>query len=679
MMAEILAPAGSPESVFAAVRCGADAVYLAGEAFNARRGAKNFSYEQLKECVAYCHTHGVKVYHALNILVKDSEIEALKAEIRRILTTGADALILQDIGVAEIVKSLAPDIPLHASTQLTAHSLSAVRELEARGFKRVVLAREMSRDEIADIRANTAVELEVFVHGALCMCVSGQCYMSAFFGARSGNRGLCAQPCRLPFRAKGGTGHDLSLKDNSLLYHLPAMQEMGIDSFKIEGRMKRPEYVAAAVSACRQALAGSYTVQMQTNLKNIFSRQGFTDGYFCDNRGRQMFGARTKEDVTAGGSRLLKEYAALFAKETGRVPCKIEITLQADRPVVMQMQALGQTVCVESETIPEPALHRALTKEDVCERIAKLGGTGFYAETIDVHLEEGLMLSAGALNALRREAVARLEEKSASPFTYTYTDTMPTLPPKRETAAHKTLYLRFADIAGAQNISIAYDKIILPIEQAKQAVEQFGTERLILEAPRVFFGLEESLISLLDTAKALGVNEISVGNIGALRLAKERGFHVLAGFGTNLFNSYAVNAFGADEVLLSAEMSTAQIAALRTNCPVGSILYGHIPLMMTRNCPLKNGRTCEKCDKKGTIHDRKGENFAVRCRFGASEIFNPHALYMIDKEATLKTDFSLLYFTVESPTQITRILELYTQKSKPDFPFTRGLYGKGVL
>ena len=678
-MAEILAPAGSPESVFAAVRCGADAVYLAGEAFNARRGAKNFTYAQLKECVAYCHAQGVKVHHALNILVKDSEIEELKAEIKRILTTGADALILQDLGVAEIVKSLAPDIPLHASTQLSAHTLSAVKELEARGFTRVVLARELSEEEIAYIRANTSVELEVFVHGALCMCVSGQCYMSAFFGARSGNRGLCAQPCRLPFSTKGGTGHDLSLKDNSLLHYLPAMQAMGIDSFKIEGRMKRPEYVAAAVSACKQAFAGTYTAESETNLKNIFSRQGFTDGYFTGNRGRQMFGARTKEDVTAGGSKLLKEYAALYAKESARVPCDMEITIQADCPAKLCMRALGQTVYVEGEAIPEPAIHRALTKEDVRERISKLGGTGFYAETVEVHLEEGLILSAGALNALRREAVARLAACLAAPVPYTYTDTMPLLPPKRKPAAHKKLYLRFAHIAGAQNIHIPFDKIILPIEQAKQAVECFGTERLILETPRVFFGLEDHLISLLESAKTLGVKEISVGNIGALRLAKERGFKVFAGFGTNLFNSYAVNAFGADEVLLSTEMSTAQIAALQTGMPVGSILYGHLPLMITRNCPLGNGRECENCDKKGFMRDRKGERFPVRCRFGASEIFNPYALYMIDKEGDIKTDFSLLYFTVESPAQITRILDLYEKKSKPDFPFTRGLYGKGVL
>ena len=679
MMAEILAPAGSPESVFAAVRSGADAVYLAGEAFNARRNAANFTYEQLKESVAYCHARGVKVYHALNTLVKDSEITALKAEIERILTLGEDALILQDLGVAEIVKSMAPDMPIHASTQLTAHSLAGVRELEARGFKRVVLAREMSKEEIAYIRRNTDVELEVFVHGALCMCVSGQCLMSAFFGARSGNRGLCAQPCRLPFQAQGGTGHDLSLKDNSLLHFLPEMEALGVNSFKIEGRMKRPEYVAASVSACKEALAGTYTPAQEGDLKNIFSRQGFTDGYYTAKRGREMFGARTKADVTAAEGKLLKTYAALYAGETPRVPCDIHIFIRKGQAPMMRMSALDKTVTVEGETLPEPALHRALTEEEVKARVSKLGGTPFYAATVKAEVDAGLMLSAGALNALRRECAAALEARLSAVQPYACTGKMPSLPPAREHKAPKKVYLRFADIAQTKAIDFSFDKIILPIEQANRAVERFGTERLILETPRVFFGKEAHLIKLLEQAKALGVKEVSVGNIGALRLAKERGFAIFAGLGTNLFNSYALEAFGADEALLSVEMRTAQIAALQSDTPIGGILYGYLPLMITRNCPLANGRTCDKCDKKGYITDRKGEKFAVRCRFGASEIFNPHALYMGDKENEIKTDFSLFYFTVENAAQAAHILDLYQNHAKPDFPFTRGLYGKGVL
>ncbi|MBR2591204.1 MAG: U32 family peptidase [Clostridia bacterium] len=678
-MAEILAPAGSPESVYAAVRCGANAVYLAGEAFNARRGAKNFTTAQLQECVAYCHAHGVKVYHALNTLVQDSEIEALKAEIERILTLGEDALILQDLGVAEIVKSLAPDMPLHASTQLTAHSLAAVQALEARGFKRVVLAREMSREEIETIRRSTDVELEYFVHGALCMCVSGQCYMSAFFGARSGNRGLCAQPCRLPFAAPGGTGHDLSLKDNSLLHHLPDLEAMGIDSFKIEGRMKRPEYVAASVRACKHALAGTYSAGEEQNLKNIFSRQGFTDGYYTAHRGRQMFGSRTKEDVTGADSKLLKEYAALFHKETPLIACDMCVSIRKDAPPYMSMSALGKTAEVTADTLPEAAIHRALTKEDVSARITKLGGTQFYAANVSVDLEEGVMLSAGTLNALRRSCAMELDALLARQHPCICTGTMPPLTAKREIKKTKQTYLRFADIVQAQQINIHFDKIILPIEQAAQAVEAYGVEKLILETPRVFFGKEQTLIGQLEAAKQLGVRTISVGNIGALYLAKQRGFRIFAGLGTNLLNSYALAACGADEALLSVEMSTAQIAALRSGIPFGTITYGHIPLMITRNCPLRNGTDCSRCRHTGYITDRKGEKFAVRCRYGASEIFNPHALYMADRDSEIKSDFSLLYFTTESAEEAAHIAALCSQRATPDFKFTRGLYAKGVL
>ena len=676
-MSEILAPAGSPESVYAAVRSGADAVYLAGEAFNARRGAQNFTHQQLQEAVAYCHAHGVKVHYALNILVKDSEMAALETELERILSLGADALILQDLGVAAIVKKMCPTMPLHASTQLSAHTLAAVKELEQRGFSRVVLSREMSLEEMRRIRENCKAELEVFVHGALCMCVSGQCLMSAFFGARSGNRGLCAQPCRLPFRAPGGTGYDLSLKDNSLLEYLPQLAALGIDSFKIEGRMKRPEYVAASVSACKAALEGSFSPAQKEDLKRIFSRQGFTDGYLTGARGKEMFGARTKEDVTAADNKLLKTYAALYAKETPRLFCRMDCRIQKGDYPVLTMTAGGKTVTVTGEHKPEAALHRALTKEELTERLSKLGGTGFAAESVQVTVDEGLMLSAGDINALRRSAVTALTAALSAPA-IPQTARFPQKPPKRVPAG-SARYLRFSSVAQTEGLPLSFDKIILPIEEAEEAVARFGTQQLILEAPRVFFGLEERLIDLLEKAKACGVQEIAAGNIAAFRLAKERGFRVLAGLGMNIFNSYACDAVGADEILLSPEMSAAQIAALHSPQPFGCVVYGHFPLMITRNCPLQNGRSCAACDKKGFITDRKGEQFPVRCRFGASEIFNPHALYFADRLSELASDFTLLYFTVETPTEIAHILNICNHHAKPDFPFTRGLYAKGVL
>ena len=443
--------------------------------------------------------------------------------------------------------------------------------------------------------------------------------------------------------------------------------------------MKRPEYVAASVRACKQALAQEYSAKSEQNLKHIFSRQGFTDGYYTGKRGRRMFGARTKEDVIGAESKLLKEYAALYHKETPLIPCEIGVSIRKDAFPHMRMSALGKTAVVNGDTVPEAALHRALTKEDVAARISKLGGTQFYAAHITVDLDNELMLGAGTINALRRNCAAALDALLAQPHPYICTGEMPPLPAKRELQQPKKIYLRFAHIRQVPQANIHYDKLILPIEQAAQAVETYGAEKLILETPRVFFGKEQILMEQLDAAKSLGIKEVCVGNIGALYLAKERGFRIFAGLGTNLYNSYALAACGADEALLSVEMSTAQIAALRSEIPFGTVIYGHIPLMITRNCPLGNGTNCASCNHKGYIVDRKGEKLAVRCRYGASEIFNPHALYMADKEDAIKSDYSLLYFTTESADEAAHIIDLCRKHAKPDFKFTGGLYGKGVL
>ena len=296
---EILAPAGSFDSLTAAVRCGADAVYLGGRELNARRNAANFSDEELAQAVEYCHARGVKVYITLNTLVRDDEMETAMNAVRCACDVKADALILQDIGLTSLIRRAAPDMPLHASTQTSVQTLDGIKMLADMGFCRAVLPRELSKKEIEKIAAQSPIELEMFVHGALCMCLSGQCQLSAVLGSRSGNRGLCAQPCRLPFAADGGTGHDLSLKDMSLIEYLPELAQMGVLSFKIEGRMKRPEYVAAAVTACKKSLAGESAAEYEHTLGAIFSRSGFTSGYYNGALGRDMFGVRRKEDVTA--------------------------------------------------------------------------------------------------------------------------------------------------------------------------------------------------------------------------------------------------------------------------------------------------------------------------------------------------------------------------------------------
>ena len=332
-MEEILAPAGGKEQLLAAVRAGADAVYLGARNFNARRGAANFEENELFEAVAYCHARNVKVHVTLNTLVTDSELPDLLEEIKYVAKSGADAVIVQDLATAKLVREHCPDIAMHASTQMTIHNLAGAVAAKELGFSRIVLSRELSLNEIKTIAAGTDAELEVFVHGALCMCMSGACYLSSMIGGRSGNRGLCAQPCRLDFRF-GEKDHALSLKDMSYVEHIRELAAAGVCSFKIEGRMKRPEYVAAAVNACKTALAGG--VPDMESLRAVFSRQGFTDGYFTGRRGADMFGFRSHDDVTAG-ERVFKSFSALYKDEPQKVPLKMTLSLSEDAPSVLSV------------------------------------------------------------------------------------------------------------------------------------------------------------------------------------------------------------------------------------------------------------------------------------------------------------------------------------------------------
>lgn len=334
MQFEILAPAGSMESLIAGVRCGAHAVYLGGQTFNARRGAGNFSPQELQAAVQYCHTRGVKVYMTLNTLVSDSELPGAVAAAGNALDAGVDAFIVQDLGLAAALAAVYPGVHLHASTQCSVTTPAGFQALEKMGFRRAVIPREMTAAEIEEIRRSTQMELELFVHGALCMCVSGQCYLSSILGARSGNRGLCAQPCRLPFSADASGSCDLSLKDLSLVRHLKKIGDLGVLSLKIEGRMKRPEYVAAAVTAVKHAIAGVLDPADEAQLQSVFSRSGFTDGYFTDQRGSAMFGVRSKADVTAAKD-VLRDLAHTYEKEQPLLGLNLQATCRAGEPVTL--------------------------------------------------------------------------------------------------------------------------------------------------------------------------------------------------------------------------------------------------------------------------------------------------------------------------------------------------------
>lgn len=592
MKGEILAPAGTMDALTAAVRCGADAVYLGYTELNARRNAGNFDREALAQAVRYCHARGVKVFLTLNTLTGDDEMGKAAEIIALACSLSVDGLIIQDLGVAALARRMAAGMFLSASTQLSIHTPAGLRFLVQAGFSRAVLARELSFEEIKALARTSPIELEVFVHGALCMCVSGQCYLSGLLGSRSGNRGLCAQPCRLPFAAPGGTGFDLSLKDLSVIERLPELRELGIASFKIEGRMKRPEYVAAAVSACKGALEGKSQPELEEQLRAVFSRSGFTTGYYDGKRGRAMFGTRQKEDVVSAAP-VLSSLARRYDRETPLRPVDFALTAVLGEPLTLAASAGGKSVFLQSETIPEPALNRPLTKERAAEQLEKCGGTPFYPEEIDCDIEEGLSVPMSAINALRREALEALQEKLA--YRKPVACAVLELRPHRDyMGGNLKLYARFDNPAQIPKSPAGLNTVILPAETQDSVWKELSARgvRVIAELPRVFFGKEEALRIRLKELKKLGVAWTSCGNMGAVQLSREEGFSVFAGIGSNIYNTAALEyleACGVGEAMLSFELTLAQAKDIGGSVPRGLFAYGRLPLMITRNCPVANG------------------------------------------------------------------------------------------
>ena len=680
-LGEILSPVGNKEMLVAAVRSGADAVYLGAKDFSARRNAENFDLEELKEAIKYCHIRGVRVYLTLNILIKETEMEDAFRLAQSAYNLGVDGIIVEDLGLARVLHEKIPELKLHASTQMSVHSPSALPILKKLGFTQVVAAREMSKQELELLckKANELdITVEVFVHGALCMCVSGQCLLSAFLGSRSGNRGLCAGPCRLPFKVKGGTGYDLSLKDLSLTEHIAELYRMGVRSFKIEGRMKRPEYVAAATSACRQALDnGRVEAELESTLKNVFSRSGFTDGYYTNRLGREMFGIRTKEDVLSAD----KAFPALheiYRNERKSVPVSVMAEILKDKPISLTLSDGENTVTAFGD-IPQIAQNRAITYEDAFKSLTKFGSTPYYDEGGGLALDDGLFVSAGSINALRREACALLDEKRAenkneiSQAEYTSLE-------KIYNKCEKTkIYARFENADQIPEDLSGIDGIIFPLENEPD----FNTDiPLIADIPRGI--ISESFIEeRLKIFKEKGFNSALCGNLATVEIAKNQGFRIIADTGLNLANSQSletVRLLGANKAVLSPEELIEDSKQLSDIIPKGIYVYGNIPLMIFKNCPLKNGISCKDCDKKGVITDRLGVEFPIRCRMGYSELLNSVPLWLADKKAVVNSfDFMILYFTRESKERVGEVITAYKNNTPPDVKHTKGLYFRGTI
>lgn len=685
-MTEVLSPAGSIESVTAAVRAGADAVYFGTGSFNARRNARNFTDEDMAEAAGFCLVRGVKTYLTLNTLVSDGEmIDAQKAAYNA-AQKGVDALIVQDLGLAALLHKNMPEMPLHASTQMSVHSAEGLYILKELGFSRVVPAREMDKialQKFCKTAKSLDMEVEVFIHGALCMCVSGQCYLSSVLGGRSGNRGLCAQPCRLPFALKNGTGHDLSLKDMSYIDHIGKLIDMGVTSFKIEGRMKRPEYVAAATAAVRMAADGkSIPQEVSSALSGVFSRSGHTDGYFTNRLGKEMFGVRTETDEQLSKSVLTSTHN-LYRLERQSVGLSGELTVKADMPISLSISDGKRKVTVCGEK-PQAAINAAVTEAYLRQKVEKLGGTCYYFKNLDIVLGNGLAVSGGSLGALRKEAIKKLDElrsvveRSIGPFAADGTVRTPV----KKTYEPNKVVAHFRSVEQIPKNLTGISAVILPAESDFKRVSYLNIP-IIADIPRGVMHNSHKITELLKFAKECGVKAAVVNNISAFRYAEAAGLKPVAGFGLNVFNSNSlkvVESLGSQASVLSFECSLKDAAAINGTKFKGIITYGRLPLMLFRNCPGKNGGGCKSCGGKCVLTDRKGIEFPVMCRGEFSEMFNSRPVWMFDRTGEMNgIDFQLLYFTDETAERAEEVIAACVKRRSPDTEYTRGLYYREVL
>lgn len=702
MPMELMSPAGSMEGILAAVRGGADAVYFGTGDFNARRNAKNLEGEELAEAFRYCRLRGVRTYVTVNTLVTDRELSRAKELVLRLSELGADALIVQDLGMARLIRSVAPDLPIHASTQMTVHNLGGVLAAEKLGFSRVVLSRELPLKEIAFICARSPVEIEVFVHGALCMCYSGQCYLSAAIGGRSGNRGLCAQPCRMSYSFRGASpGHPLSLKDLSLARHLEELEQAGVHTLKIEGRMKRPEYTALVTNVYKRALLEKRepTGEELEQLRAVFSRDGFTDGYFTGKRGGGMFGTRS-EDSGREARALYKQAQAIYQSqpEPPSVPVELHFSARSGQEMTLAVTDRDGNRYETAGLPPEPAISRATTEEEVASALSKTGGTVFRAEKLHIRLEPGLRASSAAVNAMRRqclEGLALVRRRPPQRRTGDWQPGLKRLPYQGEPG--RIYSFRSVDQFSGPILSSRPDMIWLPLGEMTahlpmiRALMEKGL-RFTAVPDRILFDSQwPRVLEQLRQVREAGVRDLAVTNLGQIPLVDKLDFALHGDFGLNIMNSQSIKELrklGLQSCTLSFEMNLAQIRDMSLGLDSQILAYGRLPLMVTENCiTRRHGDGCSRDGKAcagstNAIVDKTGRAFPVlreeHCR---STLYNAEKLWLADKLDDLE-DLGLrwlrLNFTTENSKEIEAVIRAYRIGGAMPDRATRGLYYRGV-
>ena len=693
-MLELLSPAGSPEAVIAAVQNGADAVYLGMGDFNARRGAKNFTNEEFEKAVTYCRVRGCKVYVTLNTLVNDREMGAAVDAARLASECGADGIIIQDLGLISAIRRALPDIPLHASTQMSIHNLAGVQAAAEMGLTRAVLARELSLEEIAYITKNAPIETEIFVHGALCFCHSGQCYMSSLIGRRSGNRGMCAQPCRMQY-SLGGRMDDypMSLKDNCLVDRLREIEEAGVACIKIEGRMKRPEYTAIVTGIYSKALREHRqpTPEEMTMLTKAFSRQGFTQGYFNGDK-KDMLGVRGEPEE--GTEKIFTVARRAYADgELRRVPVHFyTVAEKGERIKAIAFDDDGHKA-VTYGPVPEKAKRQGLTDGYLVEQMFKTGGTPYNCVENKAKTDPGLYLAAAEINELRRKLISELSAQRSAPPTRRSLD-LPAPPKNVPTVADPKLIIQvrtaeqltkeLADLRPAYiyvpaMIMAAEPKLVLPFVE-KGSVPVAVLPRIVNDAQM------KEVYATLQKLFDYGVNEALVGNLGQVVMARRAGMKLRGDFGLNAFNSYTLemlNEMGFLSATASFELRIAQIKDMAKPLDTELIIYGRLPLMVSDQCIIKESAGRCACQTPAQMADRMGSVFPVVKEYGCRNVvYNAHKLYLADKKEDLYSAglWGLrMMFTTESARECVEVAKGHMGLSdyKPNV-LTRGLYYRGV-
>lgn len=666
---ELLSPAGSYESMVAAVQNGADAVYMGGTMFNARRNAKNFDDSELERAIDYCHIRSARAYVTMNTLLFDREMASALRYAEFLYRIGADALIVQDAGLISELNVRIPDLELHASTQMGIHTEGGLRACRRLGLRRAVISREVSLEGLRRLsRAKTGVEIEAFAHGALCMSFSGGCLYSSMAGERSGNRGMCAQPCRKPASAAGYPQESdccLSPADLCMLLQVGDLIEAGVGCIKLEGRMKRPEYVASVTRAYRAAIDKTPKEELIGLLKDverIFSR-GHTTGYYYGDG--VITGAKnTAEPENA----LLNRVKSTYSGERNRTGVSMRLSMRIGRPAEL-LVAAGAEASAHVIGKPVQTAIAPREREAYIRQLDRLGGTPFYAESIAVDMDDGAFLPASEINAMRREACELLKKplcfkREAPAMSIPEYDgvNMYDLPPKLIARAINEDQAEAADKAGADEVIIDPVRYGIQIIEKLQFIREKG-KRLLLALPAVTLNGNDykGIMELVDPEKLDG---IEINNAGQLDMAKKAGF-CMAGAGMNLFNTSSLRLMerlGVNRSTLSQELSRPQLRDILKKLPAAVCIYGRTVLMQLAHCPVKEHKGCLGCrGMAGTITDGDGRRFPmINTVLGGGcivRMLNCNPTYIIDRATELRgVSAWVLSFYDESPELVSRII-----------------------